>query len=280
MLAKARPNSRVTGVRERTGGQLSSVYEVGCAGEEPVIVKVYKPEWAWKQAKEVHVYGLLAAEFTTEVPQVLHAEPAGEQDAFTVLTKLEGLPLSEATPPDWHAVYVQVGQLLKRLHQIPQTEFGYLVDTILEPMPDAESYLRSQFTKKLAEFTGDQSLKQRIETFVATQPPVQATPVLCHNDFHEGNLLIDPATWRITGFIDVENAIAADPLLDVAKTIAYAVEGDAAKLQGLTDGYGEFPADVIALYQVFHWLELWVWFASIGEDAHLDGIAALIAGTV
>jgi len=35
-------------------------------------------------------------------------------------------------------------------------------------------------------------------------------PARCHNDFHEGNVLVDPNDWRVTGFIDMENAIAAD----------------------------------------------------------------------
>lgn len=38
--------------------------------------------------------------------------------------------------------------------------------------------------------------------------------VLCHDDLHEGNVLVAqrPGGWQVTGVIDVENAIVADPL--------------------------------------------------------------------
>jgi len=112
MVARACPGSQIAEVVQRTGGQLSTVFEVRRTDDDPVIVKVYAPEWAWKQAKEVHVYGLLAAELDGSIPRVVHAEPAGDLDAFTVLTKLDGVPLSELKPPDWRATYEQLGQLV------------------------------------------------------------------------------------------------------------------------------------------------------------------------
>ncbi|MFI5734295.1 phosphotransferase family protein [Kribbella sp. NPDC051587] len=281
MVTKACPGSTVTDVKERTGGQLSSVFEVQRENDEPLIVKVYKPEWAWKQAKEVHVYGLLANEFATETPQVVYVE----KDEYTVLTKIEGVPLSEAEPPDWQAIYVQLGKILHRMHQIPQPAYGYLVDQILEPLPDNEQYVQRQFAKKLGEFEqlgGDPALHRQITEYVAKHTADLAIDhaVLCHNDFHEGNILVDPQTWQVTGFIDVENAIAADPLLDVAKTIAYSVRDNADKLAGLEAGYGALDPDKIALYRVYHSLELWDWFTSIGETTYLDSIAGDIAGLV
>lgn len=46
---------------------------------------------------------------------------------------------------------------------------------------------------------------------------------------------------------------------------------------GLIDGYGELPPDGperIVLYRVYHALELWDWFKSIGTHESLDAIAA------
>ena len=109
------------------------------------------------------------------------------------------------------------------------------------------------------------------------------TPVLCHNDFHDGNVLVEPATGRVTGFIDVENAIAADPLMDLAKTQSYSIHGDEQKLAGLQEGYGDLPPDWrerTTLYRLYHSLELWDWFASIGTTVHLDGIARDMAEIV
>ena len=39
------------------------------------------------------------------------------------------------------------------------------------------------------------------------------------------------------GVIDVENAVAADPLHDLAKTNCYSIRGDPATLAGLLEGY-------------------------------------------
>ncbi|WP_427887059.1 phosphotransferase family protein [Kribbella sp. GL6] len=258
---------------ERTGGQLSTVYEVQTA-DDPVIVKVYAPEWRWKQAKEVHVYRMLEPAVGGQVPKVLHVG-----DGVTILSKLDGVPLSQTQPADWRTTYAQLGGLLRKIHSIGQPEYGYLTDQILDPLPDNDRYMRRQFAKKLREFEeleGNPELHAKIADHVERHQHLFAdneAAVLCHNDFHEGNILVDPATWRINGFIDVENAIAADPLVDLAKTIQYSAHDNADKLAGLYDGYGAVPQDRIDLYRLYHSLELWDWFKSIGETTYLDSIA-------
>ncbi|WP_328331985.1 aminoglycoside phosphotransferase family protein [Kribbella sp. NBC_00382] len=287
MVEKACPGSSIDEVVERSGGQLSKVFEVRRTAAEPVIMKIYEPEWAWKQAKEVHVYGLLREHLKAAVPSVLHAEPG--EPAFTVLTKIDGVPLSEAEPPDWKAVYVQLGELLKRIHRIPQPAYGYLTDEVLEPLPSNDAYMRRQFTKKLKEFDelgGDPQLSEKIARYVEEHAGLlskNTAPALCHNDFHEGNVLVDPETWQVQGFIDVENAIAADPLVDLAKTECYSIWGNADKLAGLLEGYGELPTDWrprMTLYRLYHSLELWDWFKTIGTVDPLDSIAGDMAEIV
>jgi Ser/Thr protein kinase RdoA (MazF antagonist) len=258
---------------ERTGGQLSAVHEVQTA-DGPVIVKVYAPDWRWKQSKEVHVYGLLAPQLGAAIPKVLHVG-----DGVTILSKLDGVPLTEVEPPDWRTTYAQLGELLRRIHRIGQPQYGYLTDRILDPLPDNDQYMRRQFAKKLDEFGqlgGEPKLHAKIAAHIDQLAHLFAgntSAVLCHNDFHEGNILVDPATGGVNGFIDVENAIAADPLIDLAKTIQYSAHDDVGKLAGLTDGYGAVPRDRIDLYRLYHSLELWDWFASTGQTSYLDSIA-------
>ena len=282
MVEKACPGSAITEIVPRSGGQRSSVFEVRRDAAEPVIVKVYEPEWAWKQAKEVHVYRLMATELDGSIPRVIHAEPASETNAFTVLTKLDGVPLSETEPPDWRSIYEQLGGLLARIHRIPQPAYGYLTDQVLDPLPTNDEYMRRQFTKKLAEFDqlgGDPVLRAEISRYVESHAGLfleNEKPVLCHNDFHEGNVLVDPESWQVHGFIDVENAIAADPLMDLAKTECYSIWGNADKLAGLVEGYGELPVDWrerTTLYRLYHSLELWDWFKQTGTFDPLDSIA-------
>jgi hypothetical protein len=74
----------------------------------------------------------------------------------------------------------------------------------------------------------------------------------------------------------MENAVAADPVLDLAKTEYYSIRGNQTKLEGLRDGYGALPAGypaAVGVYRVYHALELWDWFASIGKREHLAGLA-------
>src|SRR5262249_35152677 len=98
LLGGAVPGGRVAECVLRTGGQLSMVSEARFAGgAEPVIIKVYAPEWKWKQAKEAHVYGLLRNHGFGPVARILRTGRAPGGRACTIMTCLPGEPLSEAS---------------------------------------------------------------------------------------------------------------------------------------------------------------------------------------
>lgn len=281
VVAAVAPGAVVTDVVPRTGGQLSTVHEVRFADADPLIVKQYAEKWRWKQAKEVHAYRLLAEHGVGPVPQVVHVD---SDQAVTVLTLLPGRPLSEVVlePGALLTAYRRMGELLAALHRITQPAYGYLTTEILDPQPDNLTYMGRQFARKLVEFAalgGPTQLHDTVRDRVAAQTHLLASctgAVLCHNDFHEGNVLIDEA-GVVTGFVDVENMIAADPLSDLAKTVQYDLDASPVKRAGLFEGYGPLPADAadrIELYRLYHALELWDWFASIGHTAPLSAIAA------
>ena len=59
-------------------------------------------------------------------------------------------------------------------------------------------------------------------------------------------------------------------------TDCYAVLSDPARRQAFHEGYGPLPTDAedrIEIYRIYHALELWDWFASIGQTDPLPGIA-------
>jgi aminoglycoside phosphotransferase (APT) family kinase protein len=298
LLREIFPGAEVLEAVRRTGGQLSAVYEVRCADPaHTAILKVYADEWAWKQAKEIHVYRLLAelGQDSLPVPEVLHhkanAGPGGR--AVTVLSLLEGRPLSEASadlaPSQIPAVYRQMGAALAAVHRIVQEAYGYLTTRILDPLPDNGSYMRHQFAKKLEEFEeldGERELRDAVARRIERDGALFdacAAPVLCHNDLHEGNVLVSgrpDGGWQITGVIDVENAVAADPLIDLAKTDYYSLGRGEPERAALLEGYGPLPADAaerLELYRLYHALELWDWFRSVGTTGPLEGIAGDIA---
>lgn len=285
-VADLLPAGRVpTEIVPRSGGRLSAVHEVRFADAEPLIVKRYARRWRWKQAKEIHVYGLLEAFRVRAVPRVVNADHGR---AITVLTLVPGLPMFEAglTASAQRAAYRRIGELLAVLHRITMRVYGYLVTEIVDPLPDNAAYMRRQFDKKLTEFADlgagaeheDAGLADAVRAAVTAYEPAFAAcdqPVLCHKDLHEGNVLVDRA-GAVTGSIDVENMVAADPLIDLAKTLQYDRDHSAAKRAALLDGYGPLPSYGTArlrVYRLYHALELWDWFASTEIVGPLPGIA-------
>jgi hygromycin-B 7''-O-kinase len=253
---------------------------------DALVVKRYAGESRWKQAKEVHVYSLLTG--VAGAPSVVDVDAS---HGVTVMTRVPGEPLASLPAAATWDVYRQIGELLAAVHTVTQPAFGYLTTELLDPAPHNTEYMSARFAEKLAEFAargGDPSIHRLASAWVAERSGLLGLcggATLCHNDLHEGNVLVEPAGdgWRVTGFVDVENAIAADPLMDLAKTVQYELTRSPVTLAGLLAGYGPLPADGLArieLYRLFHALELWDWFAQIGNTAPLAGIAADIRALV
>jgi aminoglycoside phosphotransferase (APT) family kinase protein len=234
------------------------------------VAKVY-PENA-APAREVAVLRLLEGrKLTAPVPAVL-----GIHENVVVLTKLDGeIVRSRVDLRDDELADVnrQIGAFLRSLHDVGADRFGAAYDTNL-------SFMRARFASRLDEFVvlgGDDGLRRRIaDHFAAREQLFEGCvhPVLCHNDCHDANVLVDGL--RISGVLDFEGALAADPLLDLAKSYCYSSRGSEEQLLALVDGYGHVRADwsdAVELYVVYHLLELWDFMASFGQTALLDELA-------
>jgi aminoglycoside phosphotransferase (APT) family kinase protein len=291
VLAGIVPEFRVTEVVPRNGGEVNAVYEVrGEGGVRPLIIKIYPERWhstadRWrsKLAKEVYVYRLLARQGIRQIPRVLRYEAAGVPalpSAFAVLTLLDGRPLSSAgdrlTGPEVDRVYREMGELLAAVHRITADRWGYVATSIVDSKPSNTAYMLDQFATKLIRFAdlgGEPAMAGAIGRHVAARADVFAgcrQPTLCHNDFHDGNVLVAETThgWRVTGFVDVENSVVADPLFDLAKTDYYALRDNQGKRHAFLRGYGPLPpdwAERIEVYRLHHALEFWNWSASTGK---------------
>jgi hygromycin-B 7''-O-kinase len=291
ILATIRPEARVVDVVRCTGGEISGAYEACC--EDPrdsVVFKVYAPDAGFRAAKELRVYRILADHGVTRVPEVLHGGradgPLGRP--FLLLTKLAGRSLAslidELTPDQVEDVYRQMGVLLAELHRVELDAFGYLTgDGLYNAAPTNRAYLTAMVDEKLARirsYAGDPVLLAAVEKHIAERSELFAeclVPSLVHHDFHEGNILVDltPQGPIVTGCVDVENAIAGDPLADVARLSGYSIRGDQRKLRGLRAGYGPWPADWrerVALYWFVGLVELWDWYHLSGADERCDDV--------
>jgi len=277
----------VEGLELRRGGNISTVYALRCAEpDQPVILKIYPDAFHWKMEKELYVYGLLDRVEGVPTPSILGSDNSKELLPlnYVLMTALEGRPLSHVATSlsalNLRDIYFQMGTLLAKVHGLPFDAFGYITTGVMAPHPTNEAYMRFQFQKKLAEFEargGDAAIRRAAAEYVETHRdllPQAGTARLCHNDYHEGNILVaeEEGTWRVTGIIDVENALAADPLLDIAKTDYYAIRTSQAKREGFLAGYGRLPPnwhERARLYTLYHVLELWDWFAAVGNTAPL-----------
>lgn len=293
VVAPVVPDYPVTEVVRRTGGEVSTVYEIrGARGVRPLVVKIYAPQWRPKLIKEVYIYRILARHGIRLVPRVLYAAPFGTAAlpfAYTVMTRLPGRPLAEVTlgPAEVAGVYRRMGQVLAAIHRIVQDRWGYLTTRVVDTRPSNRAYMTDQFARRLREFAdlgGDPALARAIARHVARHAhrfAACAAPVLCHNDFHQGNVLVEDA--RVTGFVDVEGAISADPLLDLARTDYYALREDPARRRAFLDGYGPLPPDSpdrIALYRLHHAVELWNWATRLDKPADRERALADIRATL
>jgi len=289
MVRTVHPEAVVTEVHRITGGQVNEVYEIRCAPPvPPVVAKRYSAQTQWKAAKEDYVLGLLAAAGIGPLPRVLHRGPD-----FLLQSRVEGTMLSdllpELEPAQIRDTYRELGRLLASIHRIPQPSFGYLMTRVVSPHDSNRSLMRQMTERVLASFAangGDPALHAALERVLTGDQTVLydncTAPVLCHNDFHDGNVMVvrTATGLRMTGLLDFENALAADPLLDLAKTDLYSRIDDPELLAALLDGYGPLPpdgAERLALYKLYHAMELWSWLAGAGVTEPLPQISQLLS---
>ena len=284
----------VANCRRLHGGENSAAYELSDAKRvEHLVVKVYGERMAWKMGKELLVYELLTSA-PVPTPEILFADDSRQVvDAnYTLMTRLRGSPASAVTDglPEGEVRHIwrQIGAIARAVHTVTFDAFGYLgPQGVLEPVDGNRMHMTRILDGHLRTFRdqgGDPRLAETVERRLTEDAWLLDTcdhAVLCHDDLHEDNVLVEQRNgrWTVTGVIDMENASAADPMLDLAKADYYARE-EPLRRAGLLDGYGPLPPDGearIALYRLHHALALWSWFARIGRERLLAGLAADMA---
>jgi Ser/Thr protein kinase RdoA (MazF antagonist) len=190
--------------------------------------------------------------------------------------------------PGIDAAYRQMGELLRRLHAIPMTAYGYIVgDGIRRPQPTNDEYMRSAFNQAFRQFreqTGEEALTRRLEEKAQSRFDLlqhSAGPVLCHDDLQQGNVLAEYGTngsLQLTGLIDFGNARAGDALFDLAKALFCCAHEDPRSREPVLAGYGEInhpdPEEALWLYTLFHRVVMWCGLTRRGDTS--DGPAGLL----
>lgn len=285
IVDRVAPGRHMACVSEMRQGEISAVFEIALADGPPAFVlKVYPDSMRWKMQKEITVSRLMEGRLSVPVPRIVLADETGSLFGlnFLVMTRLDGHSVidleRDLAPSDVAATYRQMGEALREIHGIVLDSFGYIgPQGVVTPFASNRAYMASQFDKKLgglAEYGAPETLARQLRDFVDRRSPLLdgcAKPSLCHYDFHTGNLLAErkDGAIKLSGILDLENAIAGDPLMDIAKTLSYSVRGDAAKRAALLDGYGPIVRtdwqEALQLYEFYGFIELWCWWKLIGD---------------
>jgi Ser/Thr protein kinase RdoA (MazF antagonist) len=275
--------------RLQSGG--CDVYRIDLAGaKSPLALKIYGDEPAWIVAKEALVASWIGERAGIPIPRWLRVDEYRTRIPFrfALTTWLPGVTVRSLIGT--HGIdtaYRQMGALLKRLHAIPMTAYGYIVaDGIQRRRPTNDEYMRlafSQAFRQFRELTGEETLTRRLEDEAHTRFDLlqySAGPVFCHDDLQQGNVLAEQRrdeTLQLTGLIDFGNARAGDALFDLAKALFCCAHEDPRSRDPLLAGYGAInhpaPEEALWLYTLFHRVSMWCWLTRHGD---ISGPAGLL----
>jgi Ser/Thr protein kinase RdoA (MazF antagonist) len=268
------PDFDLTEIAPLDGGEVHANYGLETADGRRLVLKVYRGELSWNRDKEVFLLGLVAGR--VPVPEVVYTT-----QGLLLMTRLPGRP-ARFTDGDPVEVSRQLGGMLRKLHTITFDSYGYIETRVTSPVPTNSEYMRRRVDRKVR--SGPPGLRGSLNRYFAEREAAFEgceTAVLCHNDAHDANVLVEDGC--ITGIIDWENAVAADPVFDLAKAWAFSDGRSDETLAAMLDGYGSLRSDwreAFELYVVDHLLELWVWFAQLGVTDPLPELETYLARRV
>lgn len=137
---------------------------------------------------------------------------------------LYGVPLNkmreELTEDQYNTISSDLAEITKKINGVEGEYFGYIsqenkrfttwfeaffcmIKELLDDAEDAGVSLPFEYNKLYSYINEQQDVLNQVEK-----------PLLVHKDLWEGNILIDPKTYRITGILDCERAIFGDNLLE------------------------------------------------------------------
>ncbi|MFE9826822.1 APH(3'') family aminoglycoside O-phosphotransferase [Streptomyces sp. NPDC005791] len=161
-------------------------------------------------------------------PQVL-GWYSGDAGACLVTSAVSGIPADQVRADDLWASWERIADAVRRLHELPVTEcpFRRGLDTMFAVACDvvARDAVNPEFLPVEQQHTPATELLARISREVPRRRDQEiADTVVCHGDLCLPNIILDPLTLDVSGFIDLGRLGLADRHADLALLLANARE--------------------------------------------------------
>jgi len=250
------------------------VYQVGIEDDRPLIAKFYRPgRWSDAQIQEEHRFCFELAEHELPVVAPLR-DAAGESLSRHKEFRFALYPRQGGRAPEFDNLdnLLILGRMLGRIHRI-----GAVNAFEHRPVLDVRSFGHASVALIRERFIPDEyresytavtdRLLQRIEAVLADVGPIRH--IRSHGDCHAGNIL-----WRDDAphFVDFDDARMAPAVQDFWMMLSGDRMRQAAQLEALIEGYGEFydfnPAELrlIEPLRTLRMLHYSAWLARRWKD--------------
>ena len=224
-IAEEHLSERIDGLKFIGGGSFGKVYRCTKCGGEAIILKAYHVSGMEKtEAQQLEILG---ANTSVKMPQVYFTHN-DDEIAVLCMSFIDGknaldpsFLLKSKTQKEEFANDVVDGML--QWHNVKGEKFGYLENATYDSWK--EFYIENKISRDLAGLKklmdeGKYSKKnydllcRGLDIFkeVANEPE---SPVLIHGDLNIMNIMADPKTMKLTGFIDPCGSMWADREYDL-----------------------------------------------------------------
>lgn len=161
-------------------------------------------------------------------PRVLDWQ-SGDDGACLVTRAVSGIPADQVPAEGLWAAWEYIADAVRGLHEVPVSPcpFRRSLDTMVALARDvvARDAVNPEFLPVEQQQTPARELLERLNRQVARRREQEtADTVVCHGDLCLPNIILDPQTLEVSGFIDLGRLGLADRYADLALLLANARE--------------------------------------------------------
>ncbi|TKK88991.1 aminoglycoside 3'-phosphotransferase [Herbidospora galbida] len=158
--------------------------------------------------------------------RVLDWRTAGDR-ACLVTSAVDGVPAHQVSPGELERAWQPIAEAVRRLHGLPGCPFSRDLDWMLARAEDvvARGAVNPDFLPEEQVGTPPPELLARLRPELDLRREQEARDgVVCHGDLTLPNVILDPESLTVAGFVDVGRLGRADPHADLVLLFATADE--------------------------------------------------------